>query len=57
MSVDLGAGWSSRVSGRNLLDAENVETVGEEVALRFRTGWQVGLGLSWAPRPRGEDAG
>ena len=57
VSVDLGAGWSSRVSGRNLLDAENVETVGDEVALRFRTGWQVGLGLRPGAAPPGRGRG
>ena len=46
-SWDLGSGWGLRASGRNLLDSPQVEVVGDETALSVRTGWQVGLGVSW----------
>lgn len=55
VNVELGAGWSSRLSGRNLLDSPSVETVGDQTALSVRRGWQVGLGVSW--RAPGKDAG
>lgn len=46
-SVGLGAGWRLGMSGRNLLDAATVRTVGPRVVREVRTGWSVGLGLSW----------
>jgi hypothetical protein len=44
---DLGRGWAAKLSGRNLLDSPQVEVVGDETAISIRTGWQVGLGVSW----------
>lgn len=46
-SWDIGAGFGAKVSGRNLLDSPRRETVGDEVALEYREGWQIGLGVSW----------
>ena len=45
-------GWVARATGRNLLDSPSTETIGDEVALTFREGWRVGLGLTWEPPPR-----
>lgn len=47
LTWDLGAGWGMKLSGRNLLDSPQVETVGSETALSIREGWQVGIGVSW----------
>ena len=56
VNVDLGAGWSSRLSGRNLLDSPSVETVGNQTSLSIRRGWQVGLGVSWQAPGKDERA-
>lgn len=47
VNYDIGGGWATKLSGRNLLDSPSVETVGPRTAISVRRGWQVGLGLSW----------
>lgn len=45
----LSDAWRLKVSGRNLLNTPARFTVGDQTASEVRTGWSVGLGLSWTP--------
>lgn len=45
----LSDAWRFKVSGRNLLNYPSIFTVGDEVSSEVRTGWSLGVGLSWEP--------
>ena len=48
-TVRLSDAWRFKLSGRNLLDAPSRLTIADQTVREIRTGWSLGLGLSWSP--------